>query len=63
MARKRRKDEHRDKDDKRHKKLKSSQAQDTNVVEILPAKIPPLLKQDDHPAQVPPLHIAEADVR
>lgn len=63
MARKRRKGEHRDEDDdNRYKKLKSSQPQDTNVVEIVPAKARPLLKQDDGPAQVPPLPKVEADV-
>jgi hypothetical protein len=62
MARKRRKGEHRVEDDNRHKKLKSSQPQDTNVVEILPATAHPLLNQDDRPAQVPPLPKVEADV-
>ena len=51
MARKRRKGEQGDEDDKRRKKLKFTQPQDTNI-EILPAKAP-IPEHNENPAQVP----------
>jgi hypothetical protein len=51
MARKRRKGEQGNEDDKGRKRFKSTLPQDTNI-EILPAKAP-IPEHNDNPAQVP----------